>query len=82
MFNIEWKENAIRDLNKLNQIIAKRIFSKVNELKIAPYSKNIKRLRGETSFRLRIGDYRVLLEIDKDTITILKIGYRKNIYKK
>jgi len=82
MFNIEWKENAIRDLNKLNKIIAKRIFTKVSELKTNPYSKNIKRLRGENSFRLRIGDYRVLFEIDKEIITILKIGHRKNIYKK
>ena len=81
MFSIEWKENAIKELNKLEEGIAKRIFKKVNELKENPFSKDIKRLRGETKFKLRIGNYRALLEIENNQITILKIAHRKNIYK-
>lgn len=81
MFNIEWKENAIRELNKLEPIIARRIFSKIEKLKINPYVEDIRRLKGENYFRFRVGDYRIIFEIYNDTIIILKVGHRKNIYK-
>ena len=84
MFNLEWKEGAIKQLQKLDFILSKRIFKKVEELKPNPFSKNIKRLKGDGAFRLRIGDYRIIFDIDrkKGLITILRLGYRKNIYKK
>ena len=82
MFYIEWKEDAIRNLHKFPSITAKRIFSKVDDLKKDPFLKDIKRLKGSNTYRLRVGDYRVLFEIFKDKIIILKVGHRKNIYKR
>lgn len=42
---------------------------------------NIKRLRAaETAYRLRMGDYRVLFDIEADVIVIRKIGHRKDVY--
>ncbi len=32
-------------------------------------------------WRFRIGDYRVIFDADDDTIVILKVGHRKDIYK-
>jgi len=81
MFNLEWKENAIKELTKLERNIASRIYKKVSSLKENINSADIKRLKNSDLFRLRIGDYRILFEIKKDIITILKIGNRKNIYK-
>jgi len=80
MFNIEWTEKAFKEAEKLEPALFKRILQKVEELKEDPFSKDIKRLKGETSFRLRIGDYRVIFDIIGDKIFILKIGHRKNIY--
>ncbi len=82
MFTIEWKEGAIRQLEKLQPLLSKRILKKVLELKENPFSKDIKRLKGEKAFRLRVGDYRILFDIDlnKKSITILRMGHRKNIY--
>ena len=80
MFNIEWTEKALKDAEKLEKSLFLRIFKKVDELREDPFSKDIKRLKGETSFRLRVGDYRVIFEIAKDVIFILKVGHRKNIY--
>ena len=80
MFTLEWKEDALADLEKLENSIVRRIIKKVEELLQDPYSKDIKRLKGIEAFRLRVGDYRVIFEIEKDTILILKIGHRKNIY--
>ena len=47
-----------------------------------PFSKDIKRLKGSNDFRLRVGDYRVIFSIEKETIQILKVGHRKNIYER
>lgn len=80
MYNIEWKEHALRDLEKLESSIARRILKKVGELSENLFSKDIKKLKGSDDFRLRVGDYRVIFSIDKNTIQILKVGHRKNIY--
>jgi mRNA interferase RelE/StbE len=79
-FEIIWNTNASRELEKLEKIIARRIFKKISELKENPYSKDLIKLKTEEGFRLRVGDYRIILVIEKDKILILKIGHRKNIY--
>ena len=47
-------------------------------------SLDIKKLRGYPYHRLRVGDYRVIFQIDKGKllILILEVGHRKKIYKK
>ena len=80
MYNIEWKEHAIRDLEKLEPTISRRIIKKVDELSENHFSKDIKKLKGRNDFRLRVGDYGIIFSIEKDVIQILKVGHRKNIY--
>lgn len=82
MYIIEWKEHALQDIEKLEGFISRRIFKKIDELSGNPFSKDIKRLKGSDYFRLRVGDYRVIFSIEQNTIQILKIGHRKNIYDK
>ena len=80
MFEIKWTEKSLHELDKLEQNISRRIIKKVDELMNNPYSMEIKKLKGLNAFRLRIGDYRVIFEIERDLITILKVGHRRNIY--
>ena len=79
-FKIVWDEKAYDSLNKLEPSISRRIFKKVGELSENPFSKDIKRLKRGNDFRLRVGDYRVIFSIEQNTIQILKVGHRKNIY--
>ena len=79
-YKIDWKENAIKDLKKLEASISNRIYKKVDELIENPLSKDIKKIKGMNAFRLRVGDYRIIFEIEKDIICVLKVGHRKNIY--
>ncbi len=62
-YEIDWKENAIKDLKKLEVSISNRIYKKVDELIENPCSKDIKKLKWVNAFRLRVGDYRVIFEI-------------------
>jgi mRNA interferase RelE/StbE len=42
-----------------------------------------KKLKGEEAYRIRIGDYRIIYEINDDIIlvTVVSVGHRKDIYK-
>ena len=81
-FEIIWSASAIKDLKKIDRPIAKRIFDAITRLKEDPYH-NIIKLTNSSYYRLRVGDYRVILDIEKNKLRILiiKIGHRKKIYK-
>lgn len=81
--NILIQPVAEKQLRKLPEDIAKVILAKVYSIKDNPLS-YIERLKGGNLWKLRIGDYRAILVIStKDgIINVIKIGHRKNIYKK
>ena len=80
-YKIIWDKKPREILQKLQPTISSRIYKKVNELTENPLPK-VKRLKGINTFSLRVGDYRVILDIDMQNkiIYILNIGHRKNIY--
>lgn len=83
-FQIIWSELAANELKKLDRTVANRIFKKVSQLVENPYHFDVTKIVGDPYFRLRVGDYRVIFDIqnDKLRILVLKVGHRKNIYKK
>jgi len=80
-FEIIWSDSAVTQLKKLDRSVANQIFQKVTQLKENP-CRNVKRIVGSPFFRLRVGDYRVIIDIQESTlrVLILKIGPRKKIY--
>lgn len=81
-YDVIWSKKAYKQLNDFEPTISKRIYKKVDELSENFRPRKVKKVRGIDVFRLRVGDYRVLLDIDKDKIIILKVAHRSNIYKK
>ena len=57
------------------------VYNKIISTKENPFHYFI-RLEDRTEYKLRVGDYRVIADIDKAEIKILilQIGHRKNIY--
>ncbi len=82
MFRIKWEKRALQELSKLEKTIVSRIYKKVYELKEGFEFRDVKRIKGEDKFRLRIGDYRVIFSLENNEIIVWKVGHRKNIYKK
>ncbi|MHA1683515.1 MAG: type II toxin-antitoxin system RelE family toxin [Promethearchaeota archaeon] len=82
-FKISWSEKAIKQLEKLPRLIAKQIYHRVDELGEEPRPAGVKKLVGFPYYRIRVGDYRVIFDIqdDKLIVLILEIGHRKKIYK-
>ncbi len=82
MFHIKWEENAISELNKLENFVIKRILKRIKILNESDFLSNVKRLKSSKFFSLRAGNYRIIFDLDQENkiIRILKIGHRKNIY--
>ena len=79
MFQIE--KNAENFLKKLQKKDAEIILNKIYSIRENPF-RFLKRLQGEKLWRLRIGDYRAIVDviISMNKIIVVRIGHRKNIY--
>ncbi|MCH7850830.1 MAG: type II toxin-antitoxin system RelE/ParE family toxin [Nanoarchaeota archaeon] len=81
MYKIIFDKKALMDLNKLENGLKKRIWNKLQECKKNPhrYLKSLEDIKG---FKLRIGNYRVIIDIQNENniLVVLKIGHRKNVY--
>ena len=83
-YKIEWKQAAIRDLKKLDRQHIPRIVEAVESLKENPYQHGIKKLVGsEHTFRLRVGDFRVVFDICESVliVNIVRVRHRRDVYR-
>ncbi|MBI3035336.1 type II toxin-antitoxin system RelE/ParE family toxin [Candidatus Woesearchaeota archaeon] len=83
MFNIEFSNQSKKFLKKSDKQLAMRIIESIEVLGNDPVPHDSKRVVGEDrTFRIRIGDYRVLYEVDwnKNLILIDKIDKRSKAY--
>ena len=85
MYRVRYRSSAVKILRRMPSNVVKTVVGKINQLAENPYApnNNITRLTGESGYRLRVGDWRVLYEIDDDTlvIEIIKIGPRGGVYR-
>lgn len=74
--------SAQKQLSKLPSAIASRIEEKLLELEQDPRPPGCKKLRGRDAWRIRIGDYRAIYEINDDRliVTVVTIGHRREVY--
>ena len=74
-------DKALKDLSKIHKQEVKKILEKIELLKEYPNVANIKKLTNfEPPYRLRVGNYRVLFDIEDDTLTVYKIKHRSKSY--
>ena len=80
-FFVSWREGALKDLEKLEMFLKKRIIGKVMDFASEGSFHGIKRMAScDNLYRLRVGDYRVIFEMINSEIVVTKVGHRKNIY--
>lgn len=82
MYELIYSPGALKALEKLDKIVQERIVSALERLRIRPQSYDVRRLVDMPGYRFRVGDYRVIFDIDKSEskILVLKVGHRKNVY--
>ena len=77
------ERNAEKNFKKTPKEIKKKFIAAVAELKNNPRPLNVRKISdSESSYRIRIGDYRIIYEIDekRKKINIFRIRHRKEAY--
>jgi mRNA interferase RelE/StbE len=79
-FSVLLTPRAARSLRKLQHSAGKRIRESMEVLERAPETGE--QLRPSRFSKLRVGDYRVIYEIDRKSnhVIVLYVGHRKNVY--
>ena len=80
-YRVIFSDLALKQLKKLDGEIRLRIITTIERIRIRPDA-YVKKLVGDEGYRLRVGDYRVILDLDKEQliILVLRVGHRKNVY--
>lgn len=83
MYEIILAKSVEKYLDKLNSSDRERIVLALEKLRIRPEA-FLTRFVGEKSYKFRVGDYRLIVDLDRGQLIVLviDIGHRKNIYKK
>ncbi len=65
MFNVKYSNQSEKFLKKSDKVLVKRIIDKIEKLRQEPIIHDAKKVEGSTGiFRVRVGDYRILYQVD------------------
>lgn len=84
-YTVELKKSAAKMLRKLPKSAQERIINRLSEIENSLPPLEETKLKGNNLFhKIRVGDYRIVYEIQNDVLIILviKIGHRKDVYKR
>jgi len=85
MHRIVFTKRADKALKKMPRNWAKRVRQKLEQIAKEPYAQNnnVTKLQERPGYRLRVGDWRIIYEIEDDEVRILvlKIASRGNVYR-
>ena len=80
-YRIEFKPRALKDCRKISKSQLKYIFEQIEKMS-GGLKGDVKHLTNFTpEYRLRVGDYRILFEIEGINLIIYRIRHRKDAYK-
>ncbi len=85
MYQVTYKKKAEQALSKLPRNLARRIRGKIDQIASNPYAQhnNVTKLQDRSGYRLRVGDWRIIYEINDGQliILVLKIAPRGTVYR-
>ena len=83
-YSVELRPSARRELLNLPRRDQIRLIRAMDALSDAPRPPGVKKLTGlDDLYRIRVGDYRVIYQIQDDRLVVLvvRIGHRKDVYR-
>ena len=83
MYEIELRRKAQRTLDRLPKDDFDAVLGALKDLAKTPRPKGVEKIKSAGLWRVRQGDYRIVYSIDgsQQTVTILRIGHRREIYR-
>jgi mRNA interferase RelE/StbE len=82
MYTIVIEKNVIKQLARIPSSDYKKIKTAINSLSENPRPNGYLKLKGRDGYRIRVGNYRVIYEIENNIlkIFILILAHRKDVY--
>ena len=84
-YSLSYKPSVEKDLQSIPRPLVARIIARVEHLPSDPFPPQSAKLQGaERLHRLRVGDYRVVYEVDTDAlhITVQYVRHRRDVYRR
>lgn len=82
-YKIVFYKKAKKTLDSLPQQVRDRISGVIETLKHDPYPPSSRQLVDSPAYRIRVGDYRIIYEVQGEilTIEVIQIGHRREVYR-
>jgi mRNA interferase RelE/StbE len=83
IYHILIERYAQKQIMRLDKKVIPVIKTAISKLADNPRPSGSKKLRGEDAYRIRVGNYRIIYEINDDNILVIvvSVGHRKDVYK-
>ena len=84
-FNLRWRKSTRKDLRRIPREMVSRIVTEVEKLVEQPLPHGSEKLTGsDHTYRIRVGDYRVVYELLRDAkiVDIQRVRHRKDVYRR
>lgn len=75
-YAVEFSHSAQKEIKKLQPRVSKQVMRAIHMLRDNPRKGNVRPMTGSKSWRMRVGEYRVVYDIGDDTLVILIIRVR------
>jgi mRNA interferase RelE/StbE len=80
-YNVQFKPRAVKDIEKISSRMQTKIIKGIETMS-DDLTGDVKRLTNfSPEYRLRVGDYRVLFEIENKSIIVYRIRHRREVYR-
>lgn len=83
MHSVEFHPAAVKELAALERRDLLRVRDRIEELRENPRHRGVVKIKGWDSYRVRVGNIRIVFKILEDRVLILivRIGHRRDVYR-
>ena len=80
-YEVYLRRKAIKSMKRLPQEVKERIRKAIMKLEDFPVGLDVKKIKGTSNkYRVRVGDYRIIIELQKNMITVIDVLPREKAY--
>jgi len=79
------RPSVLKDVRDIPKAVLQRIKTAMQSLADEPFARGTSKLQGsEDTFRIRVGDYRIVFEVDsgEKIVKIIHVAHRRDVYRK
>ena len=83
-YDLQFAPSVRKDLRRLDRQMVPKILLTIEDLRKDPRPAHSKKLTNQELYRIRVGEYRIVYEVEDDHLVVLvvKVAHRKDVYRK